>query len=704
VTDAWHSLKIRQFEHVAAGPSTALLRISGRASRRRVNAGPRPTLLADDGLTVHRFEPLPSPPDARGVLRAAYSVTASAITPDTVFALRLTDGTEIRLPAPTPSATRLGPRPAAPDAQPAPAHDLPEVEETEPDEADAYNNGGLYYLPPSRPSSEDPVQPPIAEPVDDEIEPLEADVDADADGDEQEAELAHGHVRALEERTTLLENEIRQLHDSLAAAEASAADALEGARTDIADAQQQADEAAAQAERRADEAAAEAQQRVDEAAAEAQQRAEERIAEAQQRADERIAEAQQRADERIAEAQQRAQDAISEVNAEADGRLRELRTTLEASIAEVTARADEATARSEAAQARAEALQERNAEVESALAEHQQRVGSLERELAETQHARADLAQEVDLLKAARERYQHDLQQSQDEVRAMTLERDELNRQAAAFDAVAVKARQRASLAEEASAASAATLSELETWRSELERRLSETTSELELARATTADDALELRRLRGELAESEAKLELAQADMRNLNRRLEALGTDGGVPETDQSAELERLTAEIAQLRTQRAERAAEGDPGTLEQLQDVEEQRDEYARRAAQLEAERAEIGRRAGQLAAMLAPSKHLAELTDDLALARAQAESLQAVTGPSRVAPAPRPGRQEPATAVLPPASTATAPAPRAGKDARDAREKDELSRDAVADAQEQAARELWQAVSERNSGR
>jgi hypothetical protein len=107
-------VKVRDFEQVMAAPSMALLRVTGTAARRSGVPAERPTLLADDGQEVSRFAALPSPPDARGVLRAAYSVPAGVIKPQTVFSLQLTDGHVIALPAPAP-------RPAAepPPASPA---------------------------------------------------------------------------------------------------------------------------------------------------------------------------------------------------------------------------------------------------------------------------------------------------------------------------------------------------------------------------------------------------------------------------------------------------------------------------------------------------------------------------------------------------------------------------------------------------------
>jgi hypothetical protein len=95
-------VKVRQFEQVMTAPSMALLRLTGTAARRSGVPAERPTLLADDGQEVSRFPALPSPPDASGFLRAAYSVPAGVIKSQTVFSLQLADGHVIALPTPTP--------------------------------------------------------------------------------------------------------------------------------------------------------------------------------------------------------------------------------------------------------------------------------------------------------------------------------------------------------------------------------------------------------------------------------------------------------------------------------------------------------------------------------------------------------------------------------------------------------------------------
>ena len=76
MTDGWQALAIGEFEHVAVGPSVVLLRVNGRSSHPRPYPDWRPTLVAEHALGPQRFIALPSPPDAEGVLRAAYSVPA----------------------------------------------------------------------------------------------------------------------------------------------------------------------------------------------------------------------------------------------------------------------------------------------------------------------------------------------------------------------------------------------------------------------------------------------------------------------------------------------------------------------------------------------------------------------------------------------------------------------------------------------------
>jgi hypothetical protein len=168
----------------------------------------------------------------------------------------------------------------------------------------------------------------------------------------------------------------------------------------------------------------------------------------------------------------------------------------------------------------------------------------------------------------------------------MTFERDELSRQANAFDSVAVKARERASHAELSNEQLNATLQELQTWRGELERRLTRTTSELGVAKTAREADERELKRLRAALDEASARP--AQVD------RGEGETPGGPIGESSetlaaQASEIELLAAELASLRAGRDATASAGSPDP------------ETTTRLARLEAEREEIARRAEQLAA-------------------------------------------------------------------------------------------------------
>lgn len=104
--DASGSLTITEFEHVAVGSSVLLLRVNGRSSRPRPAPDWRPTLIADPGDGSQRFPALSSPPDAEGVLRAAYSVPAAVITVRARFWLELDDGELVELSSPAPGTAR----------------------------------------------------------------------------------------------------------------------------------------------------------------------------------------------------------------------------------------------------------------------------------------------------------------------------------------------------------------------------------------------------------------------------------------------------------------------------------------------------------------------------------------------------------------------------------------------------------------------
>jgi DNA repair exonuclease SbcCD ATPase subunit len=258
---------------------------------------------------------------------------------------------------------------------------------------------------------------------------------------------------------------------------------------------------------------------------------------------------------------------------------RELVSTLEARVAELErarasdllasneagaaaqARADAAEMQAEAAcdeavraVAAAESLEQRSAEAERTAQSLMAKVASLEQELADVAPARELLARELEETRARRVSLERELDQARDQLRIMTFERDELGRQAAAFDGVAVKARERAARAEADYEKTNALLQELETWRGELERRLSETTSELGAARAAREADERELHRLRSAMADNE------MGGGRPGNGADTA--DDSAQTVAAQAEEIERLAAELAVLRA-RTGRTSGGDPG---------------------------------------------------------------------------------------------------------------------------------------------
>jgi hypothetical protein len=133
------------------------------------------------------------------------------------------------------------------------------------------------------------------------------------------------------------------------------------------------------------------------------------------------------------------------------------------------------------------------------------------------------------------------MDQTRDQLRLMTFERDELQRQASGFDEVAVKARERAAAAQAEYEKSQATLRDLEIWRGELERRLADVTTELGAMKAAREADERELVRLRAALTEAEKR----QADQSQAGN-----GAETSQTVAQQAAEIEQLSAEVALLR----------------------------------------------------------------------------------------------------------------------------------------------------------
>jgi DNA repair exonuclease SbcCD ATPase subunit len=205
MSDAWKSVKIREFQHVPVGTSVALLRVTGKPPRRYSPSDDRPVLLADDGEQVWRFAALPSPPDDRGIVRAAYSVKAELVAPDTVFSLELPGGGTLALPSPVPGASR-------------PLPDRPAEEPAEPDETsdgpDDDRRGGLVSK-----LTELSARLAESEQARSELEAASASADTEAER-QATAELRslRDQVHALESRLALADERASESIDELAAA------------------------------------------------------------------------------------------------------------------------------------------------------------------------------------------------------------------------------------------------------------------------------------------------------------------------------------------------------------------------------------------------------------------------------------------------------------------------------------------------------
>ena len=193
-----------------------------------------------------------------------------------------------------------------------------------------------------------------------------------------------------------------------------------------------------------------------------------------------------------------------------------------AALAQAEARAQSAEQREAAAIARAE-------DAEQAAQDALARVAALEADLAAQGPAREALRDEIADLRSRRKSLEREIDQARDQLRIMTFERDELERQATAFDEVAVKARERATAAEAANERTTSTLDELQVWRAELERRLAETTTELGALRARRDADERELDRLRSAVGEEDLARGLAGGQRLGLRRRRPGTGGHAG-------------------------------------------------------------------------------------------------------------------------------------------------------------------------------
>src|SRR5947208_11299487 len=103
------SLEVERFEHVPGGRELALLRLEGRYYSRLARPLLEATLLVDDGLAIHRHEPLPQSTavdaaagDDEWLWRVAFAVSLAALEdPETAFVLEAGPGLSIELADPT---------------------------------------------------------------------------------------------------------------------------------------------------------------------------------------------------------------------------------------------------------------------------------------------------------------------------------------------------------------------------------------------------------------------------------------------------------------------------------------------------------------------------------------------------------------------------------------------------------------------------
>jgi hypothetical protein len=113
------SLEIESFQHVPGGRELALLRLEGRYRSRLAQPLLEAALLVDDGLAIHRHEPLPASSsldsaaaDDEWLWRAAFAVSIAALEdPETAFVLQAGPDLEIELGEPgawqAPQAPRV---------------------------------------------------------------------------------------------------------------------------------------------------------------------------------------------------------------------------------------------------------------------------------------------------------------------------------------------------------------------------------------------------------------------------------------------------------------------------------------------------------------------------------------------------------------------------------------------------------------------
>jgi hypothetical protein len=452
MSDAWRVASIKSFEQVPVAASSGLLRVSAQSAFRSRPDDLRPTLVADDGSTVLRFAAIPAPGDSGGMLRAAYSVPADVATPETVFSLEFEDGFVIALPNPTPGQSRISRR-----VTPAPAPAPVESEPPEPTVAAADapaepppGDTGTAGTPPADTAAVDITAPESVSP-EPTVAAAATAAEAAPDGEERRSE-PQSKLTELTEELAEARRQLAELRDD-ADFGARARDSVLGMLSGAALAH-----AELQASRDLDLHAAGGDPGVDIARAELERR--------------------------VTEAEQRHADAEAE-HAETRGRL----TDTEQQLDEATRRADTAARELAGERDRIGGLEDRAAALEAEAQELRDRTATAEHERDEAEETRRQAEATVEPLQAAKTRAERELVELQDQVHKMGLERDELGRQAQAFDGVAVKARERAAEAEAELQRTRGRLDELEIWTAELERRLAEATTQLAEARLAAPTD-----------------------------------------------------------------------------------------------------------------------------------------------------------------------------------------------------------------------
>ncbi|HEX8054497.1 MAG TPA: lytic murein transglycosylase [Thermoleophilaceae bacterium] len=118
-------LEVERFEHVPGGRELALLRVEGRYRSKLARPLLEAALLVDDGLAIHRHDPLPESFDMREGLgdddwlwRSAFAVSCAALEDeDTTFSIQVAPNLVLEVGRPAtwaaPRATRRRSRPAA---------------------------------------------------------------------------------------------------------------------------------------------------------------------------------------------------------------------------------------------------------------------------------------------------------------------------------------------------------------------------------------------------------------------------------------------------------------------------------------------------------------------------------------------------------------------------------------------------------------